>query len=36
MGQLMSILRNIADEDGDIREILLKYKDTLVNHVILQ
>lgn len=36
MGQLMSILRNIADEDGDIREILLKYKDNLVNHVILQ
>jgi CTD small phosphatase-like protein 2 len=36
LGQLMSILKNIANENGDIREILVNYRDNLVNQLILQ
>jgi hypothetical protein len=29
-------LKNIANENGDIREILVNYRDNLVNQLILQ
>ena len=36
LGHLMTILKNIVDEEGDVRELLLKYHDNIINNVTMR